>query len=116
MKWFVYVIWARDEDGEEWRYYGHTKDMEDREDHHVRSYNAWVRGGRPDRVCDSGHACRSVFVMDMGGWSMDVLHELDCDEEEASRVEGNYIRYNKCVNRKMDGRKNNNIIKIIRRC
>ena len=104
MKWFVYVIWARDEDGEEWRYYGHTKDMKDREDRHVSSYNVWVRAGRPDNIRESGSACRSVFVMDVGGWSMDILHELECDEDEASRVEGNYIRNNKCVNRFVPGR------------
>jgi hypothetical protein len=105
MKWFVYVIWARDEEGNEVRYYGHTKDMKDREDKHVNSYNAWVRAGRPDKVrANVSGSCSSVFVIDMGGWSMDVLHELDCDEEEASRVEGNYIRYNKCVNRCVAGR------------
>ena len=103
---YVYVIWARDEDGEEVRYYGHTHDMKERKTNHKNSYNAWVRAGRPDKVSESGNASRSVFVMDMDDWSMDVLHELDCDEEEASRVEGNYIRYNKCVNRKMDRRTN----------
>jgi len=102
MKWFVYVIWARDEDGEEVRYYGHTHDMKQREDNHVGTYNAWVRAGRPDKL--GRHACSSVFVLDMKDWNMDVLHELDCDEEEASRVEGNYIRYNKCVNRYVAGR------------
>jgi len=102
---YVYVIWARDEDGEEVRYYGHTHDMEERKDHHVQSYNAWVRAGRPVRIHDSGqHGCRSVFVLDMGDWKIEVLHELDCDQEEASRVEGNYIRYNKCVNRSVPGR------------
>ena len=35
---------------------------------------------------------------------MDVLHELECDEKEASRVEGNYIRNNKCINRAIAGR------------
>jgi hypothetical protein len=104
MKWFVYVIWARDEDGEEVRYYGHTHDMEEREVTHRNSYNGWVHAGRPDKASDAGHACSSVFVMDMGDWNMDVLHELDCDKEEASRVEGNYIRYNKCVNRCVAGR------------
>ena len=104
MKWFVYVIWARNEDGEEVRYYGHTHDMKEREDTHVRSYNSWVRAGRPDRIRDAGHGCRSVFILDMCDWKIEVLHELDCDEEETSRVEGNYIRYNKCVNFKMDGR------------
>lgn len=102
---YIYVIWARNEDDEEVRYYGHTHDMEDRKTKHTNSYNAWVRAGRPDKLRQAAnHACRSVFVMDMGDWNMDVLHELDCDEEEASLVEGNYIRHNKCVNRKMDGR------------
>ena len=101
---YVYVIWARDEDGEEWRYYGHTHDMEEREANHVYSYNMWVRGGRPDKISDAGHACTSVFILDMKEWNMDVLHELDCDEEEASRVEANYIRNNKCVNRCIPGR------------
>jgi len=104
MKWFVYVIWARDEDGNEVRYYGHTKDMKDREVQHMYSHIYWVRAGRPDNVSEAQFACSSVFVLDMGGWSMDVLHELECDEEEASRVEGNYIRYNKCVNRRVAGR------------
>jgi hypothetical protein len=101
---YVYVIWARNEEGEEVRYYGHTHDMKEREDAHRNSYNAWVRAGRPDKIRESGSACRSVFILDMEDWRIDVLHELDCDEEETSRVEGNYIRYNKCVNFKMDGR------------
>lgn len=103
MKWFVYVIWARNEDGEEVRYYGHTYDMKEREKEHRKSYNAWVRAGRPDKISQT-YACSSVFVLDMEEWSMDVLHELECDEEEASRVEGNYIRNNKCVNRLVAGR------------
>ena len=102
MKWFVYVIWARDEDGDEVRYYGHTHDMKDREKKHKDSLSAWICAGRPDKL--GRHACRSVFVLDMENWSMDVLHELECDEDEASRIEGNYIRYNNCVNRCVAGR------------
>ena len=102
---YIYVIWARDEDGEEVCYYGHTKDMKERKGSHISRHKIWVDAGRPDKIREADRTCcTSVFVLDMGDWNMDVLHELDCDETEASRVEGNYIRYNKCVNRCIAGR------------
>ena len=91
MKWFIYVIWTRDENWEEVRYYGHTNDIEDRKREHISSHKGWVKRGRPEKLAP---ACASVYILDTHTWNMDVLHELECDEKEASRVEGNYIRNN----------------------
>ncbi len=102
----IYLITAKDADGNILRYYGSTENFEKRQEQHIQDYERWVKAGRPDKK--ERRACSSLYVMDYD-WTMKKIDSIEDEDEEngkkkARELEGKYQKENECVNVNIAGR------------
>lgn len=100
MLYIIYRIRVETADGKILSYYGHTDDFERRKGEHVSNHRRWNTAGKPEKVSVVHGVTRSVLVLDHEGWDMEEVDTIECDkEEDAEKLEGEWIRSHDCVNR-----------------
>jgi len=100
-KFDIYMIWSKACDGNILRYYGSTQNFIKRKYNHKKTYEHWVKQGRPNNK-----KCSSFFILDNGDWKMDKIDEIDGECWEARKLESEYQKNNECVNVRIECRTN----------
>jgi len=108
MLYYIYCIWVKTENGV-LRYYGHTENITVRKGKHVNKHKAWVKAGRPEKLCEVSGTTRSVYVLDHEDWRMDVKATVEHEDKKKAKdmardKEGEFILENECVNMNVAGR------------
>ena len=95
----IYLLWGKESNGNILRYYGSTSNFIKRKYNHKKSYEHWVRVGRPNNK-----KCSSFCILDNGDWKMEKIDEVIGERWEAKKKEGEYQKNNDCVNIRLENR------------